>query len=601
MSNRFINKVGVAPLGTAPQLARADIQPENIAKAVSTGNQLNDIILDTAIKYSKGLDEMKRNNEIAKSKVDLQKSIQDYELSWEQKDRFSDENYADYKAGLENIYEEARLNFANTKYTRESDVLSWDTQIDDSKNVAIYKTEGARADYEVKKYTDETITNANSLFELYKQTGDESLKAEALKLYDNLTSVGVPQYKVDDLKIKQAIGSDKAMLEIKANAIINDPKLSLQEKRQQIADLQSNLMNDNVYKTATQMAIDEGLISNEYAEAYSKQLKATYHSAFLGNNGLINKLNTEIRNEEYRVQTTLENERLRQENAKLKATNNVINAYKSGNDYKLISTVEGREITPYELVDNQDLSVRYYGKTPQEILDNSQFIPTKSIYEINDIKNKSKVDEQNGINRNLVVENIYNNMQSSSDSDNEFKNSKTEMVYNGVITQFEADVMDDTATFNEPKADIINYAHTGYNNSRFNKMQGFIGLSSTSALNQKLEGLDNNQRQKVSEVITGAILNNKFGGSFNAKELTIGTINQQYNSVPEFREFVDDVINGVKQVKPTKYSKAMLIKNGNDYAKEVEDKYNKDIKIRRATFEKGTTPYVERYNENIYD
>lgn len=609
MSNRFINKIYMQNINSAPSLVRTDVQVEDINSTSTTGNQLTDIMLNTAIKYSRNLDEMKRNNEIAKSKVNLQKAIQDYELSWDKKDKFSDDNYIEYKQGLENIYEQARVMFSDTKYTNESDVLSWENQIDSQKDTAMYRTEGARADYEIKKYSDETVQNANSLFELYKQTGDNDLKKEALNLYNSLSKVGIPQYKIEGLKIQQAISSDKAMLEIQANSIINDPNLSLQEKRQQISNLQNNLMNDDIYKTSAQMAIDEGLVSAEYAEAYSNQLKATYRDAFLKNDGLISRFDTAIRNEQYRLDTLLENNRIRTENERLKLRNSLVKAYKSGNDYKVISLIEGREVTPYDLVVNKDLSMKYYGKTPMDILKDDGYIPTHSIYEINDIKNKSRVDEDNNINRMITVGSIYEDVLGRSSNDEEFKNTEREFISNGVLSNLEANVYSGNAKFesidgNNPtilsKEDIINNAFIGKKKTMYNKLGGFVGLSTSSPLYKNISDLDSNKRETVCELITGSILNSKFSTLFNGKNITVGTVNAQYNNNPEFRGYVNAIINGVRGMDNKRYRKANMINK--DYEGILESKFkDNDIKVRKQTLESGLEPTVEEYNDILND
>lgn len=608
--NRFINKVEVEGKPTAPSFVNNTPNVEAIQRASTTGNRLNDIVLGTAIKYAQKLDDMKRSNEIAQSKIALQRELQNYELSWQDKDRFSDENYSAYQDGLNNIYEKARMDFADTKYTREEDVLSWGNQIDSQKDTSLYQARGAKADYDIKKTTTESITNANALLELYQQNGDDNLKVEAINMLNNLENIGVPRHKIEEMKIKQLINADKNMLEIKINEVINNPNLSIDEKRKQVLSLQKNLLDDGTYKTATQIAIDEGGISKEFADAYENQLKATYKQAFLKEDGIVDRLNTQIRNEQYRIDTAIENDRLRAENEKLKAKNDVIKAYKSGNDYKVISTIEGREISPYEMVVNQDLSKKYYGRTPEEILNDNGYIPTHSIYEINDIKNKARVDEDNRINRDVTVDSIYDDILNKSENENEFKNSERELIVNGVITQLEANIHNGQAKFEYTtqdssivisKSEAINNANVGRKNSSYNKIRDFVGLSAKSDLYKKIEGLDGNKKHMVSEMIVGSILNTKFSTLFGGKDITIGTVNAQYNNNPDFREYVNAIINGVSGMDNSKYKKANLLNE--DYGRKIEDRFNDEqaTKVRRTTLESGTEPYVETYKDVLSD
>lgn len=594
---KFLKEVGVENLSTTPNFINTPVNTQDIIKATS-GNKLNDIVLDTAISYAKKLDKMKASNEIAKSEISLNNKIKEYELSWQKQDKYSAENYEKYKSGLASIYDEAKANFANTQYTTEADVLNWENKVNQSQANALYTQDGEKANYDIKKTTDETLTNVSGLLGEYSASGDESIKLKALDMMNNLESIGIPKWEIEQKKIKLLVKADSDKLEIDINKIINNPNLSLEEKKNQIQIMRDNLSNQDMFKLYADESIKNKYLDKNSADALISYSKSVYQDKFLKAGGVLESMETSIRNEQYRIQTQLENEQLKRENTILREKQEVGNYLRSGNDIKAVAVLEGREIVGYDMVANEDLAQKYYGNTPKQILSNNEYIPTLSTFEINDMKNKARVDAQNNIVRAETVSAFYENIK---DIDNlqEKENIQREYIANGVMTDFEMNLMNGNLQPQQSGTyEMINYADIGSNNSRLNKLGGFVGIGSGSAtreLRGQLDKLGNDyyKKQQLSEVVVGAMISGKFGIAFDGtKGIDTTSFRQAYNNNPDFKAFVDDTIEIISQSNPQKYRKANM--KDIDYKNVIDEKYgNKPVEIRRTTLEKGDEPYIE--------
>lgn len=601
MANKFLKEVKVDSIATAPSFVNTPINTQEIIQA-TTGNKLNDIVLDTAISYSKKLDKMKASNEIAKSEIALNNAIKEYELSWQKRDKYSDENYNEYKTGLAKIYDEAKANFSNTQYTTEADVLEWENKINQSQANALYTQDGERANYDIKKTTDETLTNVSGLLGEYSATGDENLKLKALDMMNRLEDIGIPKGEIEQKKIKLLVKADSDKLEIDINKIINNPNLSLEDKKNQIKLMRDNLSSQDMFKLYTDESIKNKYLDKNSADTLMSYSKAIYQDKFLKAGGVLENMESSIRNEQYRIQIQLENEQKQKEESIAKEKQNVANYMRSGNDIKAVAILEGREIVGYDMIENVDLSQKYYGNTPKDILDKNEYIPTLSTYEINDMKNKARVDKENNIARYETSVALFENIASTS-TRQERDNLKREYVVNGIMSQLEVDLLDNKVTPQNSTVDeLINYSDLGARNSRLNKLGGFVGIGSGSAtkeIREKLDKLGNDyyKKQQLSELIVGGMISGRFGITFDGtKGIDATSFRQAYNNNAEFKAFVDDSINILSQTSFTKYKKAEMKEI--NYNEIIDNKYgNKPIKTRRQSLEKGEEPYIEIYNE----
>lgn len=612
MANKFLSNVNIEQNISTPSFVNPSVDTRDIARAGTTGNELTDIIFDKSIQMANKVTNLKRQNELADIKIQASKNIQDYELEWSKKDKYSDENYNDYISGLQGIYEKNRTLISNTSFTKEEDVNAWDKQTNLDWDNTNFKTNGEKAQYDIKKITDETTLKIDSLNNEYISTGDKNTRLQILKLYDGLSEIGIPQYEIEHMKVKTLVDSDLARMKQEINLIINDPKKSIEDKVKLVSDLNKGLSGDTLYNNDMEVALKNGYIDKNSAEIYKSYAKKSIQDGWLNSGGVLEKLNQNIRDEQYRIETQIATEQLKRENQILKEKEDVGNYFKGGNDLKGISLLEGYNVTGRDMVVNQGLAMKYYGETPQNILwqtdDNGKkifkkngYIPTLSTYEINDLKNKARIDSENKIARSETAYNVYSNIINLDG--NEKENLQREYIANGVMTSLEVGLMNgEVVPQMSDTYEMIDYANIGSSSSRFNKLGGFVGIgngSTTSDLRKELDKLGNDyyKKQQLSEIVVGAMVSGKFGITFDGtKGIDATTFRIAYNTNSGFRAFVNDSINVVNQIDRTKYKKAPMKEI--DYRTIIDKKYdNKPIQIRRKTLETGTEPYIEEIND----
>ena len=604
---RFLNEIPSKQVGMNPIFVNPIVDTREITKAGTSGNELTDIIYDKAKGIVNNLTELKRQNELTKIELDANQKIQDYELSWTTpdingniKDKYSDENYPEYLDGLQKIYDENKLLITDTKYTNASDVNKWEKTVQTNLNNAFYTEEGKKSEYDINKATDETLLNIDSIDSQIIANGDADgkLTEQKLALYNGLEKLGIPEHKIEAMKIKSLVDTDVARMKLEIQEVV-DSTLSIEKKRERLIEIKNGFNTKSVYTDNAEQAVEKGLINKKYASFYKDYSERTIKEAMLSADGHIANMELRIRDEEYRNTTAIESKIRQREKQIEKDQSTVIQAVKTGDNYKAISIIEDRPITGYDLVSNIELSQKYYGFTPEEILwkqeSNNKYIATKGIYEINNIKHTSALDKQNGIKRSVTVESLYNDITNENLDDNEKENSKREYIGNGLISNLEYGVMNGTVRFEtDTKQNMINYSDIGKSNTKDNKLKAFSEINVSSNLAKAVSKLDYYQKEEVSNIIIGAIKSKtEFIGKFSGGPITLGAVNKKYNSDPSFREFVDDVIQGVKSSDKTKYISQDMKKQ--DYINMVNKKYSNDpIIIRHTTQESGINSNIER-------
>lgn len=600
---KFLDDVKLTGSSINPQFINPTINMDTFIDRYgrTSGNNVVDIILNKSIEVSNNLNELRRQNELTDIELKANQNIQDYELSWNTKDingnikdKYSDENYGDYLNGLQKVYEKNKLLITDTKYTNASDVNKWEKTIQSSLNNTFYTEEGKKSEYDINKITDETILNINSIDGQIISNGDPSgkLTEQKLALFNGLEKLGIPKHKIEAMKMKSLIDTDISTMKLQIQETINNPTLSIQEKRERLNDIKNGFNNNSVYVDNADEAVKKGFIDKKYAEFYKDYSSKTIKEAMISADGYINKFENDIRNEEYQNHIALQNQ-IREREKKINSEKySISQAIRTGDNFKAISIIEDRPINGFELVQNQDLTKKYYGKTPEDILwkenKNSThlYIPTLSIYETNSIKNQSAVDKLNGIPRSTTASYLYEKINSLEG--NERENLKREYLSKGIITSFEYGVLNGEVKFEtDTKPNMINYSSVGKEHSSENGIQDFAGLNSAENLSRNLRKLSYNQKQLTSQIIIGAIKSKpEFVGLFPNGKITLGAVNKKYNSNNGFREFVNDVIQGVHSIDTSKYTSAQLKQQ--DYIKIIEKKYDENpIIIRHKTQESG--------------
>lgn len=593
---RLLSQHNVEGINSKTNFVNPRIDTESLVRASTSGNKIMDMVFDKAISLANNINEVKRQNKLAELQIEAQKNIDDYELQWKSVDRYSQENYDEYLKGLNQVYEKNKNLIAGTDYyINESDVNSWRNKIDSEAGVELYRQSGLKAQYEIKKAADETTLNIEATKSNYIQTGDENLKETMIKLYDSLKSLGVPEHEIELMKIKSLIDSDSSRIQVEADSILNNPDLTLEQKMEMIKTLNINLNNKQLMEEDVNEAVKKGYISNDMADVYKKYSDTVRLNKWNSSNGILSKLEEQIRNENYRIQTQTENERLKIENKILKEKADVKTNIKNGNNLNAISIIEGRPVDPTEMITTPGLSEKYYGYAPNDILKKNEYIQTASTYEINNIKNQARIDKINNVQRSQTVGGIFERIDNIQDY-NLKENIKREYISNGVINGFELHLYENQSSSAIQYTEMIDYLDIGGSNGTLNKMGGFVGIADAN-IREALQPLGNdfNKRELVSQIIVGGILSGRFGTAIDTtKGITATTFRQTYKLNKDFKDFVDDTIKAVSTYEPIKYKKADI--KYDNYDRIIDKKYeNETITIRRQSMEKGLTPYEETF------
>lgn len=621
---KFLNSVKIAPNGTQPMFINAPrIDTNEIKKAGTTGSEIMDTVYNGAMKIAQNLNELKRQNELADVKIQANKNLQDYELQWSEpyEETYIDENgqtkkrmatknkfdnYKEYKAGLNAVYEQNKLLISNTSYTTEADVDSWDKAVSMDLNNANFKADGEQAEYEIKKEVDKSLLKIDGLKASYIATGNESDRLSILNIYDGMSSL-MPQENIEVLKIKTLADMNMSRLEQELKYKLNNTN-SIEDKMKEVKIFRDDLNNKEALDSKIKKYIEKGIVPAEYSEMYKDFVTKNIKDNMISSGGVLDQLQTQIRNEKYQNETRLELEKLKMENNILKAKNEIRVSMKTGDDFKVISTAEDREITGGELINETALTQKYYGKDPQDILWNKNddsaivnstgnYIPTISEYQINQLKNSARVDSLNGIPRNKTVEGYYEKINTLDG--NEKENLRREYKARGLVSPMEDGLMSGNITTSLDINDVINDANIG-SNSGLNKTNDFAGIPNTK-LGTKVNKLDYYQKHQLAEMIVGGVLNNRFGSAIDPKTITVGTIDQQYTNSPEVQKTIDEYINIIESIDKQKYKKINMKQDIQQLDRMIYEKYNKPIKIREKTKESGLQPKVKKYNTSFLD
>ena len=541
---------------------------------------------------------MKANNEKAKHSIELQKNLQEYENMWQESgdNKYSDENYDRYLSGLNEIYDTAKMNFATTKYTRESDVLNWENSIDEDRNKSIFMQNGEKAKFDIQAVTDETLTNVSAMANNYIMNGNYQDLQDAVALLDGLSDF-IPKHQLDEMKRKQVMNAERNKMNNDIERIVNS-SMSVEEKRNSLDKLREGIANNKkAYDYMGKQAVEMGLYSDEKVAISDYQ--AMYNEALNTSGGIINRFETQIRDEKYRNDVARENYRYKLEEERYKTKETIIKAINGRDDIKAINLIEGRTVTPEDMVSSEVLAKRYYGNTPHEILKENngvEYIPTVSTYEVNQVKNKFRIDEENKVDRNEQIAPLIEDINSTENLDVR-ENKKREYIANGLTSQLEVSLSDGSVSSDFiPSTDAITYSHIGKKNSGKNKLNNLGGISPSQPLGVAIGTIKDNyyKREQVSEIITGAILNGRFGVIFSGKEITPQAVNVAMKGNKDFEQFVIETVKLVNQLPSKKYRKAnMNIKEDIDAVVDKRFSELKGLQLRQSTKEKGTDYKVD--------
>lgn len=605
---KFLNDIKIQQLNDTPTFINPDIDTKEISKVGTSGSELTDMVYNKAKKLVNEITELKRQNELADVQIQANKNLQDYELMWSTpdqdgniRDKYSEENYTEYQAGLSEVYETNKKLIVNTKYANENDVNSWDHKIQESFNNAQFTEEGKKAEYDIKKITDETTIKIEALNSQKIANGDSdgSLTQQILNLYDGLEKVGIPKHKIEMMKIKSLVDTDISRMKLQIDEITNDSNLSIEQRMKKIEMIKKGFNSNLIYDNNAKQAVDSKLLKPEYAEMYKQYSMKTTKEAMLSANGFVIQAQQHIRDEKYRNDLAYTNSIMRIENDYRKDIIETKNAINSGNDNKIIQTLtDNPELTQDAIINSESESIKYYGQPSDKILNNDEYISVLSVNTINMDKSNMRTDNMNNIPR---YESVVALQEKYSNYDDETKKHlNRQFVNDGVITLLENKVMNDDVVLPDTlsKEEIINYDNIGKRNKTSNKLYAFTGVDvrANKELSQKLSNMTYEQKEQLSDLIIGAGISGKFGFLLgNGKSIDQVSVLTAYKNNKDFKQYVDDNIQLINEVGQPKFKKAKI--NVGDVFEKVRDKRNKRIDkldSRWKTKESGVNYKVEK-------
>lgn len=556
---RFLDEIRETKATSGFSLLQPQLQTSEIVRVATSGNQIVDTAFKHINKIANNLDSLERKNELLDIDRASKQNINEYEVSWGNKDKYSPDNYDTYKTGLSEVYKKNKSLINDTKYTKAEDVSVWSSNTDNQLSDKMFTEEGKRNQYRTKSVTDHTLLNIQSLEIDYKNTGSEDnenkirLKKEALNMYDNLSKVGIPAFKIEQLKMQTLIDFDNSYMTKELDDIVDNPNISYDEKVNKLNLVMEALNSNEVVEQDLKEMVANKMIPDtvEGKQMYKNILTNNLETKYGGSDGLIKqslfklgqKRNSDIEKANKDVQGVFTN-------------------IKSGNSFKAIETLEGVPISSQDLMSEYTgLSKKYYGMSVQEIQNSNNFIPAYSLTHINSLRNQSKTDLLNGIPRTQTVQAILQNIDPNT---NDGTMKLRQLYQSGVINQFEYDMFEAKENSNDPNQDnaddFIDGGSIGRANKNTNKLNNFVWIT-TSTLNSELkdniDSLSFEKRQIFSEIVTGMTLKNGGYGALSVKgELTPVGFGSAYKTNAEFKSKVDSLVNNMKIYNPIKYKEA---------------------------------------------
>lgn len=592
---RLLGRVDVTGLSDAPKLVSPSIDTESIAKATS-GNVLTDMAFETAKKYVGKLESLERENEIAEMQIQADNNIKEYESTWAGKDVYSDENYAQYLKGLTDVQKINNELTKGKKFIERDDVEDWKRNIKGTTEKLIYTQEGKKNQYQIQRSLDRASININTLQQKAILTDDESTYKSYMDGITKLMAsyrVSMSEEQVEMMKIKSISDIDAQRTNRQATDIINSGA-SDETKLSQLKALDNTLKSDEFYMQEAKRLSKEGYISKDYEDAYATQLKSTARSAMSGSNSLINQLNEKIRNDRYRANQQQELFQAQMQEKYNDDKRSAISYIKSGNDLRAIESLTGNVYSQSEILESETLLTEYYGGTESVKGDNYVAV-SFSTTEINNLKNKNRVDMEQGIPRADTVNSVISMLNETEGLERE--NAKKQLIATGVINELEYNMF---ANKIDGGNEIVNYSAIGKGRTNINKLGAFVGIKSnyiSGDLIQNINSLPFEKREQISETIVGMISSGKFGVMFDPNRgVSAVEFKNAYNTNQQFRSQVDDMVNKVSDIPVKKYKENKI--KVKEVEKYLDVKYGGKVKkVRVKTQETGLQPQTkELYN-----
>ncbi len=559
---KLLNKREVTGLPSSMNLVKTKSDTRDIEKIATTGDSTGDIIVAHAIKTSQEMENTKRLNELAEMKIKSNGMVQSYEAEWAGKDKFSDENYKLYEEGLNKIYSDIDSLTKGKKFINDEDAAGWQLSTKANKESNFYANLGQKNQYDIKSTVDSTMINKEGLIQDYinnpNEKEAEKSRLEAVKLMDSLSGI-IPKTEIENMKIETLVKASAQKVQAQANSIINDPKKSLQQKREMLQSLQKGLTDKSVFSGEAGKVVKNGEISKEFESAYANILESEMKNFSTKSDGLISQLNQQIETQQFRAEQKKLSQERRITKQYIDERMKLYDYTRNGNNLNAVNLASKTAYTQDELLEDPKLMRDYFGKDSAQIIDENGFVGTLGIYKTNDMKNKSRIRKESGINRVEVLEELYSESGEKGTLLNE--DIRREMLSAGVVDTFEDSLKNGDFLSVPQRNDFILDRERGREQENFNKVRfSEISEKYSGGLTKKVAELDSDYQKRVlTEIMLGKVLKGQYGAVADLKTgFNSTSIRQLYTGNEDFKRDFDNTTEMLKNVKPKKYKRAQV-------------------------------------------
>lgn len=266
MANDFIQKelmkertgANVSPIQVDTQ-SRYLLNPESVAgvqiKSAPRFETDENIFLNTLEKIAKESEQLKLANEKAQLDLDLKQMDIDYESQWQEKNRYSSDNYETYLKGREELLSAKKDRVNKFKYYTGEQKNLFIKNLDVDHQEQRMRGLGERHKVYIKEATEQTSAILEQQLSL---AGNLSLKddKQAVELYKNMSErinmlkdlSGMSDEEAQTMLGKYLFNAENSRLQNELENIISNPSMPTQEKQFRLNNIKNHFSNNDVIK-----------------------------------------------------------------------------------------------------------------------------------------------------------------------------------------------------------------------------------------------------------------------------------------------------------------------------------------------------------------
>lgn len=597
MSNMFLRQRNIEGESSTPLFVRpTTIDTSAITDTYkgTSGNKIVDMALDTATKMATKFEEGKRRNELAELELQSINNVREYEAQWAGLDKYSEENYSKYRAGLDEVYATNKELMSNTKFTTKEDVDKWNITTQKGLSDALYIAEGKKSEYDIKEITNRTILNVDALSNesAYATSEDESnrLLSQGMSLIDNLKPY-MSDTEVLKMKSKLLANTTKTRLENQLTDYINSGA-TLEDKRTVVSQFMTGIKNDSPYKATLDVLKKNGAISSEDVDMLLSYNKQSIEEIANKAGGIKSRLDEQIFNQEYQERQRVESTKAQLQQSYLNEIKGMDSNVRSGNYSIAISNAEGVPYTPTDIMSNPTLTTKYFGNNLNDIVMNGEYVQMYSTTETSRMKQEIEANENAGQSRSQAIQSVMEELSAYN------AGVERENVIRGLIAR-EVIGADDVQLYYSSPEQLNNIYSGRKTREAKNIIYGDILKSTRSDLKAKIDTLSPYQKKLVTEAMLGKINNGEVGWSSQVK-FNARNFDNAYKTDKTFRAQMDSIIGDIKDVGEIRLKER---KSSRDvFKKVIDEKYeSKNVLFKRYPEVEEVKVYRQSYTESIFD